>query len=208
MGAAVKEAPMTGPACEVTRFAGIVEDGQSFEHVVNGDYTFRLQSTADSELSGWTIEVRTPRLAGPENELSAVATPPHRFWNPRYIETSYGWTARQAIEYGDREFSFVRFEDYARLNEALVRLLWPNGATDAELEPARRTYDGMPRYPGRLRILDSTITPTSDGTGRLGRVRFDVELCVPARAAGSARVSRFPLLGVRWQAHPNGPGKN
>jgi hypothetical protein len=161
------------------RFAGVVDDGQSFQHVVNEEYTFRLQSTADSVLSGWTIEVRTPRLAEPENELSSVATPPHRFWNPRYIETSYGWTAQQAVEFGDRDFSFVRPDNYARLHEALVRLLWPNGATDAELEPAQHLYDETPRYPGRLRIVESTITPTSDGVGRLSRIRFDVSLCVP-----------------------------
>jgi hypothetical protein len=178
-GAAIPEARTAGPVCEAVRFAGVVDDGRSFEHVVNDDYTFRMQSTADSVLSGWTIEVRTPRLAEPGNELSSVATPPHRFWNPRYIETSYGWTARQAIEYGGREFSIVRPEDYTRVHDALVRLLWPNGATDAELDQAQREYDETPRYPARLRIVESTITPTPDGIGRLGRIRFEVELCVP-----------------------------
>jgi hypothetical protein len=47
------------------------------------------------------------------------------------------------------------------------------------LEPARRAFNETPRYPARLRIVESTITPTRDGIGRLGRIRFDVELCVP-----------------------------
>jgi hypothetical protein len=52
------------------------------------------------------VAPKTDRAAGGD-DLVWVATPPCRSYNPRYLDTSYGITVRQALAHSPREFSFV-----------------------------------------------------------------------------------------------------
>ena len=87
LGAATLDAQ---PACRASRFDGEVSHGQAFEHELAPGLVFRLAPERHpANPPGWRIEVRSRAMPEPENELSWVVTPPYRFWNPRYLDTSY-----------------------------------------------------------------------------------------------------------------------
>ncbi len=180
LGAAAVDA-IAGAACPTSRFGGEVSRGQPFEHPLGGDLVFHLAPSPAGNPPGWTIEVRSPALPGPENEFSWVVTPPYRAWNPRYLDTSYGWSAREAITFGPRDFHFVTSgADYRSAAEAVRKLLWPAGLPERELEEARRDLDGVRRATGRLVILDSRLGGMAQGDpGRIEWIRFEVEVCLP-----------------------------
>ena len=170
------------PPCNTVRFSGRVPGGQPFEHPLPGGLVFRLAPSAPP-ISGWVIEVRSPSLEPGESELSWVATPPFRWWNPRYLETSYGWTAERAVEDGERAFRFVQPGDLATASEAVRTLLWPADATADSLAAAQGAWDGLSVFEGRLTIRDGRVEDSPDGRGRIAALEFDVEICVPARGA-------------------------
>jgi hypothetical protein len=83
--------------CRPIEFRGEVEHGRAWERELGGGLVFRLAPSADPVLPGWTIEVRSLDLPEDENELSWVVTLPYRGWNPRYLDVSYGLTAREVV---------------------------------------------------------------------------------------------------------------
>lgn len=169
-------------ACRTSRFVGEVTHGQAFERPLDADLVFRLAPSRAGSPPGWTIEVRGRVVPGPENEFSWVVTPPYRGWNPRYLDTSYGWSARDAIRFGQRDFHFVTTGgDYGLAAGSVQKLLWPAGIPERELEEARRALDGIRRGTGRLVILDSRLSGMEQGgPGRIEWIRFEVEVCLPA----------------------------
>lgn len=156
--------------------------GQAFEHALASDLVFRLAPSGHpANPPGWTIEVRGRALPEPDNELSWVVTPPYRFWNPRYLDTGYGWSARDAVDYGPREFRFVTTAtEYRAAAEAVRALLWPSEIAEAD---ARRTLDSVRRATGRLVVLEARVDEKAagphGGPGRIEWLRFEVEVCVP-----------------------------
>ena len=166
-------------ACRPSRFAGEVVHGQAFERSLDEHLVFRLAPTGHpANPPGWTIEVRHRGMAGPE-ELSWVVTPPYRFWNPRYLDTSYGWSARDAVAAHRREFGFVTTAaEYRTAADAVRKLLWPADLPAPELEAARRALDSVRRASGTLTIIDSRVTPGADG--RIDWLRFELVVCLPA----------------------------
>jgi hypothetical protein len=149
------------------------------------DLVFRLAPSGHpANPPGWTIEVRSRELPEPENELSWVVTPPHRFWNPRYLDTGYGWSARDAVDYGPREFRFVTTAaDYLVAAQAVRKLLWPTGLPERALAEARRALESVRRATGRLIIVDARVDEKAasqhGGGGRIEWLRFEVEVCLP-----------------------------
>lgn len=161
-----------------TAFGGAVRAGEIFEQPFGAGLVFRLVPARDRE-PGWTIEVRARDDVDPERELSWLATPPLRGWNPRYVDTSYGMSAGETVARAIREFGFV--PDVARwpvAHEAVRRLLWPGSATDAELDAARGRLDGVATGRGRFVIRSVRLARASDGTERIETLAFNVELCV------------------------------
>ena len=99
---------------------------------------------------------------------------PYRFWNPRYLDTSYGWSARDAVAADRREFSFATTaSEYRQAAEAVRTLLWPTAVPPAELEAARAALESVRRAHGTLTIVDSRVTQ------RIDWLRFEVEVCLP-----------------------------
>lgn len=160
-----------------TAFGGAVRTGESFEQPFGTGLVFRLAPSRDAQ-PGWTIEVRARGDADPERELSWLATPPLRGWNPRYIDASYGVTAAESVARTIREFAFV--PDVAHwpvANEAARRLLWPGSATSAELDAARHRLEAVATARGRFVIRSARLARASDGTERIEALAFNVELC-------------------------------
>jgi hypothetical protein len=167
------------PPAKRTAFGGAVEAGESFDEPFGPGLVFRLAPVGGGG-PGWTIEVRARGDADPERELSWVATPPLRGWNPRYLDASYGLTAAETVARTVREFGFV--PDVVRwpaTAEAARLLLWPDRATDAELDAARSRLEAAATGRGRFTIRSARLARASDGTERLEALAFNVQLCVP-----------------------------
>src|SRR6185436_4503042 len=86
---------------------GEVQQGQTFEQPFGGVFVLRLAASRDPGMPGWTIEIRRRGDTDPERELSWVVTLPYRGWSPRYIDTSYGKSAAEAVAITPREFEFL-----------------------------------------------------------------------------------------------------
>jgi hypothetical protein len=160
------------------KFSGEVMHGQDFARDFGSGLVFRLAVSRDPKTPGWTIEIRKKDEGADEVELSSVVTPPHRFWNSRYLDVSYGFSAAEAVGIDVREFLFLRNSaDFARAREALAKLLWPNGASDRELDEAESFLNSVPKCTGALRILDHRIVPDAAASERIDWLKFEVELC-------------------------------
>jgi hypothetical protein len=140
---------------------------------------FRLSASRDPVTPGWTIEVRGRDDANAEVELSSVVTPPYRFWNPRYLDISYGYSAADVVAVDVRQFSFLRDPaDYKHSSESLQKAIWPNGIPDQEVARAVAVLDSVPKCSGILRILDHRIVnDPATSRERLDWLKFEVELC-------------------------------
>jgi hypothetical protein len=161
-----------------TAFGGAVRAGEVFEHDVGAGLVFRLAPTPDAQ-PGWTIEVRARGDTDPQRELPWLATPPYRGWNPRYIDASYGVTAAETVARRAREFGFVAdLTRWSEANEAAQLLLWPDRATAAELDAARRRLASVAPGRGRLVIRSARLGRGSDGAERIETLAFNVELCL------------------------------
>jgi len=165
----------------VVRISGEVKRGEAFTRDIGQNLEFALRPVPD----GWTITVSAKgvRPAGCD-DLVWVATPPYRFFNQRYLDLSYATSPRQAVAMTPREFSFVlNCADYAVEEKRVTLLLWPNSATEAELQQARDKLGTSPLGKGRFFIRDSRITdPDGRNPGSIDWLRFDVELQLPASA--------------------------
>lgn len=177
-----------GLAAQCDTLSGQVRAGSSFERAFGDGLLFRLRAAANAppNPAGWTVEVRDG--ADGEHDFVWVATPPYRWWNPRYLDTSYGQTAPGAVARDVRTFGFVTDEDaYARLSEAVGFLVFsrPPEMTEAEYEAAHDSvyarWQAMMERVGRgqLRITDADVSePTPDHPrGRIERLAFTVTLC-------------------------------
>lgn len=147
--------------------SGEVREGEGFVASLPGGLLFALDAVpqAPPNPPGWTIRVRRPDR--PEVDLVWPANPPYRSDNVRYLDTSYGKTPEQMLEWNPREFLFYSDPDTAEAAATWVRAkLWPS----SDKSPARPEARGM----GVLTILDSRV-------GLVGGVRAVVWLRFEAR---------------------------
>src|SRR5271166_6124379 len=112
------------------RFSGEVNHGQEYRKEIGSGLVFVL---APDEDDGWTITVSPKENPNdPEcNEYVAVATPPYHGPNARFINTSYGGKAKDAVKQSHREFEFVtNCADNHREEEWVARVVNPGGYSD------------------------------------------------------------------------------
>jgi hypothetical protein len=174
------------PRCPRAEFQGEVEHGKGFEKLFGQDLLFRLHANE----VGWTIEVRPKGSKNPEHEFSWVVTPPYRFWNPRYLEVSYGNSARDSVAMKERDFRFVlNAKDYERAATAVRILLWSYGHSEKEIKEAEETLNRTASCEGRLNILDSRISEEGK-FGRIEWLKFEVQLGKAVAAPKNKRGGR------------------
>ena len=177
------------PACLRLSFEGEVSAEQSFLREFGGGLIFRLNHEVAA--GGWFIEVVPKGAASNANqEYVWVVTPPYHFGNARYLDTSYGTPAKEAVQMSPREFNFVlNGEQYKKAAELVDLAIYSRPVSDKrtqeqiEREGEDATGDLMkfPVATGRLWILDSR-TKDSTGEGDFGAIewiKFKVELRVP-----------------------------
>jgi hypothetical protein len=146
-------APMMAWAGEgwTIAISGEVRAGEDFTAELPGGLVFALDATREAPPNqpGWTIAVRKADQAKPD--LVWPANPPYRFDNVRYLDTGYGKTPEQMLEWNPRRFQFyddpANAEAATRWIEAVV--LWPTG----QEPPSRPDPAGV----GVFNILESRV---------------------------------------------------
>lgn len=175
---------------QTLRFSGRVANGEKFEKELPGGLRFALQpDTGDpGAIAGWTIEV-SPSASHPKecDDFVWVVTQPYRGYNARYLDTSYGTTAEEAVKFSPREFRFVlNCADYQREAARVDRALWPGNYSESEVKEALARLGTSPHGTGRLWIRDSRISAApkmaaGKNLGRMDWIAFDVEIAIPKR---------------------------
>jgi hypothetical protein len=123
------------------RFSGQLARGETFRKEINKDLAFALvPNTIDPEaISGWTITI-SPEGDHPRecNDFVWVVMPPYRSYNPRYLDTSYGTTAEEAMKFSPRDFNFVlNCSDYKQEEARVDRILWSYSYSNDEVQEAQ-----------------------------------------------------------------------
>jgi hypothetical protein len=159
--------------------SGEVASGDSFERDIGHGLIFRLVPSPLGFGQGWDIEiVPKENPTGGYSEYSAIATPPYHFYNLRYLNPSYGVTAREAVAISPRTFQFVETADdmaaaYVVVNSVVYSVDWTARKDSVAAEAAR-----IPLGMGELKILHSRITPgkNNEDLGSIDWVKFEVRL--------------------------------
>jgi hypothetical protein len=178
--------------CTQITFRGEISAKRNFENTF-GALKIRLNSQNAS--SGWTIEVvPTNWTSDTDPEYSWVVNPPYHFQNIRYLDTSYGIKAEDAVKNTPRNFNFVLDERQYERCSALVEQAYsshPMSDHRSEEELVREgkkasdALDSLSIGKGRLKILDSRVDSSggTDGLGAIEWLKFEVELHVPCNFA-------------------------
>lgn len=173
--------------CLGLSFQGEVTSGKGFERPIGGNLLFRLTFA----VQGWTIEIIPQHSESPQsNEYVWVVTPPYRFWNPRYLDATYGISAEEAVHITPREFNFVLNEDQFKKAGDMVELaVMSRPQSDhrsqeeyqMDVDKAVATLKNFPVAKGWLWILDSRTTKpkAKDDPGSIEWIKFKVVLRVP-----------------------------
>jgi hypothetical protein len=175
-------------SCIRVSFSGEVSASRNFEREF-GALRFRLNPQA--ALFGWNIEV-VPRKETDSirSEYVWVVTPPYHFGNIRYLDTSYGTKAEDAVKVSPRDFNFVLDQEQFDRAAGLVNLAISSHPADdhkSDAEPEKEGSDAiaalesMPIGKGRLEIIDSRVNGSGGdhGLGGIEWLKFKVELHVP-----------------------------
>jgi hypothetical protein len=171
------------------RFTGELARGHEFRRSIGQGLIFALSpdSSDPSEAGGWTITIAPEKPAGNAacKDFAWVVMPPYRDYNQRYLNTTYGTMAWQAIAMSPREFSFVLNSEDCRAEAAWVSaLLFSNAPPEKEFAEARAKLGSSPRGRGNLWIDKSKISRAAhaiDGVnyGSIDWIQFHVEIRFP-----------------------------
>jgi hypothetical protein len=176
--------------CIQLTFSGEVSAAKNFDRPF-GLLRFRLNSQEAS--SGWWIEVMPAEQTNSgSDEYVWVVTPPYHFGNARYLDTSYGARAEDAVK-GPRDFNFALDQQQFHRAAELVNLgvsSHPLSAHKSEAELDKESEDAIAALEslsigkGRLQILDSRVDGSAgqDGLGAIEWLKFRVELHAQANA--------------------------
>lgn len=166
------------PNCSDEVLYGYVTRGDTFDVAITDNVRFRLSPSTAPNPEGWTLQVTGNDRS---RDYLMVATPPYRFGNPRYLDTSYGTTAEAALAWSPRTFQFVLNDaDFDTMHAAVGTLLWPADHDPLEIERAGRTIESVHKGSGTFAILDAVSSPADENhpLGRIERVTFKVEVCL------------------------------
>jgi hypothetical protein len=159
-------------------FTGEATLGKTFEREIGYGLLFRLVPTVGDEDSGWNIAI-VPKSGAPDDEFVGIATPPYHFYNPRYLDTSYATSAKDAVAFNPRPFNFVlTHADSEVAGEYVNMTIYPNHATKEDFDEIDQKASKVEIGTGELHILDSRITPgdSEKETGKIDWIKFEVKL--------------------------------
>jgi hypothetical protein len=171
----------------IIEFTGEVTRGTSFVHDIGHGLLFRLTKTPGAPDMGWEIEIAPGPIVNPSTnapatgeyeEFSGIVTPPYHFYNERYLETSYGTKAEEAVGITPREFNFVESVADSKAAYDVVESVLSSPTFPEKSEALAIAAAKIPIGTGELQILDSHITPGKDASdmGTIESVKFKVTL--------------------------------
>jgi hypothetical protein len=172
------------------RFSGRVARGEKFQKDISDELLFVLQPTASDPgaIEGWTIQVSPKGEHLREcDDFVWVVMAPYRGYNDRFLDTSYGTKAEDAVKRSPREFNFVlNCTDYKVEAGRVNRVLWPYNYTEAEVQQAQEKLATSPQGKGRLWIRGYGTGPApkkagDENLGQIDWISFDVEIELPRR---------------------------
>jgi hypothetical protein len=188
--------PSAGAGEQRISFSGEVSQGQTFRQSIGHGLDFVLMPVSMAGgITGWTIEV-APQKPPPDpqcNDYVWVVTPPYRFQNARYLDTSYGTIAQEAVRASRRQFSFVlNCADSKAERGRLDVVLWPYSYSQQQVDEARAKLGSSPLGKGRLWIEKYRITPGRRSTaevelGVIHWIKFKVQIEFPPSVAQPAK---------------------
>jgi len=202
-GCATLDGSFKATNCLQLSVRGEVSGGHQFSQVIGGNLMFTLKPAK----SGWTTEITSQVVTGTEpSEYSWVVTPPYRSSNPRYLDTTYGVSAEEAVHETPRNFNFVlneaQYQEASRLVDlAISSHPLSDHRSQEELEKeSRDAAAALMKFPvsvGQLLILDSKITSAKDSkdSGSLDRIKFEAILRVPCDFAAAEPTPEFSVDG-------------
>lgn len=179
---------LAAATADVVRFNGEVSRGAQFYKPIGHELTFVLDGSSD----GWSIRI-APEKVRCNDDFAWVVNMPIRNYNDLRVNTTYGFTAQQAVERSPREFNFVlSCAGYKRESTFLALLTEsvPVGTeppSDKEVAYARSKLGTSPQGHGKFWIDKFRISaaPESvEGTnyGQIDWLRFHVEIQFPEKA--------------------------
>jgi len=174
---------------KLVQFAGEVERGHEFRQPIGHGLVFALipETGNPGAQSGWTITVSPehPPESSDCRDLAWVVMPPYRSYNQRYLNNTYGMTAKDAVEMSPRSFNFVlNCQDYRVEGERVNILLWPYSHSQREQDDALAKLGSSPQGQGKLWIDKSRVGKAArdiEGVnyGSIAWIRFHVEIRFP-----------------------------
>ena len=144
----------------VPHLSGEVSRGQEYRKEIGSGLLFLLTATG----SGWKIGI-VPKAACSENgDWAYVVNPPYRTYSSLYLDTEHGVSAKKAVDFNPREYSFVTTcEDYKRESHRLKIVLWPSTYSKKEADEALAKLGTSPLGKARLTVLKSRVSPAEPG---------------------------------------------
>lgn len=160
--------------------SGEVKRGEDYDHMIvnSPSLTFRLRAVARG---GWEIEIlpKEPRGDGKRTDWAWPLNPPYHGYNSQNVSVSYGFTAKNVVEYGPREFRFPLNEADAKRALRLFDKI--ESSTGQQLDGAMQELDKFPSGKATFEILDSQLS--SNSPGRIEWIKFQVSFVLPCQPA-------------------------
>lgn len=159
---------------------GEVSDGEKYQKEIGPGLLFQLKPTD----TGWIIRIVPKVPCSDEGGFASVVNAPHRDYNSLHVDSSYGITAKEAVEnMNPREFSFVvtceayRIESH-RLNIVLYTL------SQQERDETLPKLGTSPLGKAKFTILDSKVSPAKrdiggKNYGNIDWLRFRLDIKPP-----------------------------
>jgi hypothetical protein len=173
----------------VPQLSGEVALGQDYRREIGSGLLFLLTATG----SGWKIGIVPKAPCSESGDWTYVVNPPYRFYSSLYLDTEYGVTAKKAVDFNPREFSFVTTcEDYKRESHRLNIVLWPYIYSQKEADDALAKLGTSPLGKAKLTILKSKVSPAQPGIegkdyDRIGWLKFRLDITPPVVGGGKSR---------------------
>lgn len=179
-------AKKTLPCSSSETFSGQVKRGESYTHSLSGDpsVVFRLRAEHGGG-EGWDIEIGSPKPDpdGKYRDWAWPFNPPFHGYNAQTVSDDYGFSSKDILAYGPREFRFPLTQKDAHKASDLYD---QSAAPGPEFEAAMKELDSIPTGKGTFDITGSHFSPNP--TGKLSHETFDwmkfkVTLVLPCPAA-------------------------
>jgi hypothetical protein len=171
------------------RFSGEVAHDHEFRRPIGHGLVFVLvpDNSYPGAISGWTITI-APEAKQDHTDCSDfawVVMPPYRSYNSRYLSTTYGTTAKEAVGWSPRDFNFVlNCQDYQAEGAHVDIALWPYSYSKKQQDDALAMLGTSSQGRGKMwidksKIRQAALAVNGVNYGSIDWIQFHVEIQFP-----------------------------